>query len=96
MSNSDARYAKSGDIVTRSIADETILVPVRQSAEDLDSIYSINEVAATIWDLMDGKRTLGEIKALLMEKFDVAPEELERDMAEFVEQLKAEKLIRSA
>lgn len=94
MSNEKARMAQAGDVVRRQIADEIILVPVRKSAEELDSIYSINPLAAQIWDLLDGQKTLGEIRELLLQQYDVTPEELDRDLAEFVEQLKSEKLIR--
>ena len=96
MSKEEARMAKTGDVVRRQIADEIILVPVRKSAEELDSIYSVNPMAAQIWDLLDGQRTLGEIRALLLQQYDVTPEELDKDLAEFVDQLKAEKLIRDA
>ncbi len=96
MSIEKARMAKTGDVVRRQIADEIILVPVRKSAEELDSIYSINPMAAQIWDLLDGQKTLGEIRDLLLQQYDVTPEELDRDIAEFVEQLKSEKLIREA
>jgi hypothetical protein len=96
MSKDNARMTKTGDVVRRQIADEIILVPVRKSAEELDSIYSINPMAAQIWDLLDGQRTLGEIRELLLQEYDVTPAELEKDITEFVEQLKSEKLIREA
>jgi hypothetical protein len=64
--------------------------------EDLDSIYSINPMAAQIWDLLDGQRTLGDIRDLLLQDYNVTPAELDRDIAEFVEQLMSEKLIREA
>jgi hypothetical protein len=89
MEKKEQQFAQTGDVVRRQIADEIILVPVRKSAEDLDSIYSINPLAAQIWDLLDGKRTLGEIRDLLLQQYEVSPAELDKDMAEFVEQLKS-------
>jgi hypothetical protein len=96
LSQKKTQFARTGDVVRRQIADEIILVPVRQSAEDLDSIYSINPMAAQIWDLLDGQRTLGDIRDLLLQDYNVTPAELDRDIAEFVEQLMSEKLIREA
>jgi hypothetical protein len=88
------RYAKTGDVVKRQIADEIILVPVRKTAEELDSIYSVNQMAGAIWEMIDGKKTLAEIKTALLEKFDVTPEQLDQDLQEFVGQLRSENLIR--
>jgi len=35
-------FTKASDLVARSIATETIIVPVRAHAVDLESIYSID------------------------------------------------------
>ena len=94
MTFAKTRYAKTGDVVKRQIADEIILVPVRRTAEELDSIYSVNPMAGAIWELMDGSKTVAEIKAILLEKYDVTPEQLDRDLEEFVGQLRTENLIK--
>ncbi|MCF7838664.1 MAG: PqqD family protein, partial [Candidatus Marinimicrobia bacterium] len=96
MLDNHTQFAKVGDVVRRQIADETILVPVRQTAEALDSIYSVNPVAARIWDLLDGHKSMGEIRAALLEEYDVAPAELDADIESFVAQLKGEQLIQEA
>jgi len=44
----DTVYSKNPEIVFRRIADEFILVPIRQKAVDLKSIYTLNETAAFI------------------------------------------------
>jgi hypothetical protein len=88
------RLEKTGDVVKRQIADEIILVPVRKTAEELDSIYSINSMAGEIWELIDGRRTLADIKKELLNKYDVSPAELEKDLTEFIGQLNSENLIK--
>ena len=55
---------------------------------DLESIYTLNEVAARIWELIDGKRTIREIKKNIVEEFEVSPEEAEKDLQEHLQQLK--------
>ena len=96
MEKKEKQFTQTGDVVRRQIADEIILVPVRKSAEDLDSIYSINSMAAQIWDLLDGKRTLAEIREALLQQYEVSTADLEKDLIEFVEYLKSQKLIREA
>ena len=80
-------YKKSDSIVSRKIADEFILVPIRQNVGDLESIYTLNETAARIWELIDGKTKVREIKERIVEEFEVTPEEAEKDLIEHLQQL---------
>ena len=80
-------YDKSDSIVSRRIADEFILVPIRQNVGDLESIYTLNETAARIWELIDGKIKVSEIKEKMVEEFEVTPEEAEKDLMEHLQQL---------
>lgn len=80
-------YKKSESIVSRKIADEYILVPIRKNVADLESIYTLNEVGARIWELVDGKTKVSEIKSRLNEEFEVTPEEAENDLVEYIKQL---------
>jgi hypothetical protein len=80
-------YKKSTSIVSRRIGDEYILVPIRQDVGDLESIYTLNETGALIWELIDGKLKVGEIKESLLEAFEVKPEEAEKDLIEHLQQL---------
>lgn len=80
-------YKKSESIVSRRIGDEFILVPIRQDVGDLESIYTLNETGALIWELIDGKLNVGEIKESLFEAFEVEPEEAEKDLIEHLQQL---------
>jgi len=89
----DRIYKKSDSIVSRKIADEYILVPIRNNVGDLESIYTLNEVGARIWELIDGKTKISEIKEKLAEEFEVAAEEAEKDIVEYVLQLEKIKAI---
>lgn len=83
----DKVYTKSDSIVSRRIADEFILVPIRQNVGDLESIYTLNETAARIWELIDGKMKVGEIREKIVEEFEVTSEEAEKDIMEHLQQL---------
>ncbi len=60
---------------------------------DLESIYTLNETAARIWELIDGKIKVGEIKEKIIEEFEVTPEEAEKDLIEHLAQLEEIKAI---
>ena len=89
----DKIYKKSDSVVSRKIANEFILIPIRQNVADLESIYTLNEVGARIWELMDGKMTMREIKEKIVEEFEVMPREVEKDMAEYLQQLEKIKAV---
>jgi coenzyme PQQ biosynthesis protein PqqD len=86
-------YCPSAQVVSRTIADETILVPISGNLANMERIFTLNEVGASIWRLMDGKRSVQEILRELLQEFDVAEDQLAGDIVEFVEQLKGSDLI---
>jgi hypothetical protein len=53
----------------------------------------LNPVGARIWELVDGKRTLGEIVDRIHAEYAVERERLEADAREFVEDLLKRQLI---
>jgi len=83
----EKRFKKNADIVFRKIAGEVILVPIRQNVGDLESIYTLNDVAARIWELIDGKRKMHQIRDTISEEFDVSPQKIEKDLARYTREL---------
>jgi hypothetical protein len=78
---------KSDSIICRKIGDEFILVPIKQDVGDLESIYTLNETSARIWELIDGKMKVREIREKILQEFEVTPNEAERDLIEHLQQL---------
>ncbi len=81
-------FQKDSSIVSRKIADEVILVPVSQKLGDVDCIYTLNDVAAHIWELIDGKRSLKSLRDSMVEAFQVQDSEAQEDLIMLIEQLK--------
>jgi len=87
MDDLDVRYEKDPNVVYREIAEEKILVPIRKKVADMASIYVLNETGARIWDLMDGQRSLAEIRDVLVEEYEVEPQTAADDLLEVLAQL---------
>ena len=85
----DATYARDPNFVSRRIADEVIVLPIRKNLGDLESIYTLNEVGARIWELLDGRRTLREIRDVIVGEYQVTDQEATVDLETFVEHLTA-------
>ncbi len=89
MPELDDRYQKDENIVSRNIAGETILVPIRQKMGDLESIFTLNETASCAWEALDGIRTLGEVNSLITSEFEVNPDQAGQDLLELIAQLES-------
>ena len=86
-------FSKRDDLVTRSITGETIIVPIQGHVGDLDGIYTLNDVGTTIWDLIDGKVSVGQIVDTVRNEYDVPPEDLKHDLIALVSELSAQGLV---
>lgn len=89
------RYEKDPSVVYREIAGEAVLVPIRRNLVDMQSIYTLDNVGADIWKLIDGERTLADIREALLDEYDVEASALSQDLDEFIDQLVAVGAIRA-
>ncbi|MBA7643522.1 hypothetical protein ES703_51253 [subsurface metagenome] len=87
------RFVKDPNMVFRQIDDEMILVPIRRNVADLESIYTLNPLAARIWELIDGKRKIKDIKNVILQEYEVNEEKAEKDLLEFLTQLEEIKAV---
>jgi len=74
----------SPDVVSRRIAGERLLMPVRHGAAQIDYLFTSNEVGSAIFDLLDGRRAALEIARLVSAEFEVAEEQARADVLEFL------------
>ena len=91
--NDSAVLKKNPDFVTRIIEDETILIPIFKTSKEANYIYTLNKVAHEIWNLIDGKKSLAEIKKKVLKKFDTTSQEVDNEMKKFLKDLKEIKAI---
>ncbi len=88
MQSLERLFQKDSSIVSRRIADEVILVPVSQKLGEVECIYTLNDVAAHIWELIDGQRSLKALRDSMVEAFQVQHSEAQEDLIMLIEQLK--------
>jgi len=72
------------DLVSRRIAGEHILVPVRQGVAQMDFIYTSNEVGSFVFGQLDGQRDGRAITRLVAEAFEVDEETAHSDVLSFL------------
>lgn len=77
----------SPSIVTRKTGNEYVLVPVADNIADMNSVYTLNETGAFIWEQIDGIKTVEEIILLLVKEYEIDNESAEKDVFSFIENL---------
>ncbi len=65
----------------------TVVIP------DEAEVNVLSEVGSLVWERIDGKRTLREIVAWVLDAYDVPPETAERDILEFVDALHEHRMV---
>lgn len=86
-------FVRSRSVVSRVVAGETLIVPVRGKVGDLASIYSFNGTGSLIWKLLEGPKTASDLAAAVAEEFQVERAQAETDVARFIEEMFAVGLV---
>jgi len=77
----------SPSVVTRKTGNEYVLVPVTNNIADMNSVYTLNETGAFIWEYINGKRSVEEIISALTSEYDIDIETAKDDVFSFIENM---------
>jgi hypothetical protein len=84
------------DFVARQVGEELVLVPVTRTAAELESIFTLNQVGARIWNLVETCADEEEIAGRLAEEYEVEEADALADVRELLEQLVAVRALLAA
>ena len=87
-------FRKNADVVSRKIAGEVILVPIRGNLADMNRIFALDGVGEFIWQALDEGKNLGGIRDELLDRFHVEKATADADVREFISELVKADLIR--
>jgi hypothetical protein len=79
---------QSSSIVTRKTGNEYVLVPLSDNIADMDSVYTLNETGAFLWELIDGKKCINDLVEALVAEYNVDRDNAEKDVFEFLDNMK--------
>src|ERR1051326_8993300 len=91
-SEAPVRYRRSPECAVRSVAGETILIPIRRGVADLEYVYTLDDVGSTIWKMLETARSEDDIVQGVVAEYDVSETEARRDVAEFLADLQTTSL----
>ena len=70
------------DLVSAELDGEAVILHLESGV-----YYSLDQVGAHIWVLIQQPRTINEIRDAILEEYEVAPDRCERDIVKLIEQL---------
>lgn len=88
-------YVRSPAVVSRRIAGETLIVPVRGKVGDLASIYSFNQTGSFLWQALESPKDLAELVSAVQQEYAIDREQAERDVRRFLMDTQSVGLIES-
>jgi hypothetical protein len=83
-----SRYRTDSEVSFQKLENATVIVHLGTGR-----IHHTNATGSRIWELIDEGRSLAEVVETLAAEFAVPPEQLRRDVEEFVGRLSSEKMI---
>jgi hypothetical protein len=90
----DKCFAKDKDLVTRDVAGEKIIVPIKGQVGDLEGVFTLNALGSMIWKLINGQTTARGLAEAVRNEYDVEAAVAEEDVVEFLRSLEGAGLIR--
>jgi coenzyme PQQ synthesis protein D (PqqD) len=77
-------YIRANAVVTRSIAGETLVLPVRGDIGDLARFYSLNGTGTVIWEALEKPKSFNDLCDVIDSRYDIGRKKAEEDVALFV------------
>jgi hypothetical protein len=88
MSDLQSVLSHSPSIVTRKTGNEYVLVPVANNIADMNSVYTLNETGAFIWEHIDGKRCVKDLIEALVKEYEIDEKAASEDIFSFISEMK--------
>jgi len=93
MVSATLRFVRNREVVTRQIEGELVIVPIRSGVGNLNSLYTLNQVGALLWDFMNESHTIREMVSRVCGEFEVTASQAQCDIQNFLAAMLEEKLV---
>lgn len=77
-----------GEFVVRQVMDNTVVIPVGQTALRLNGMILLNDVSKIIWECLEQGTDVERIVTAVTDAFDVSADEARADILEFCDKLR--------
>jgi len=85
----DERAFATPRVLCKDLGDETVLLDL-----ETETYFGLDSIGSRFWKLVTTAPSIRDAIAVMIEEYDVAPDELERDMSALIEDLVGRGLLR--
>lgn len=78
---------RNSNVVSRVVAGEAIVVPIRRGVADMDYIYTFNESGTLLWGMVENNRRVAEMNESLRTEYGLSEEQAIADVEAFITEL---------
>ena len=82
-----------GEFVVRQVMENTVAVPVGQTALHFNGMLLLNNVSREIWRCLEQERDVDAMVQALTDRFAVSADEARADILEFLDKLRSAQLL---
>ena len=75
------------EFVLREIADDYVIIPTGKTVLEFNGLISVNEVGASIWEMLQQETTFEALVQGILAEYDVEEAVVREDVYEFLYQL---------
>ena len=80
-------------LVMKKISEDYVLIPCRETAEEMGDVITLSETAAYIYQMVDQCDTVEEIVQKVSRHYEIAADTIRQDITDTLHQLSAAGLI---
>lgn len=78
----------SKSVVTTKTGSEYVLVPIANNIADMNSLYTLNETGAFIWERINGKNSIEDIISEMTKEYEIDFATASDDLFSFIEEMR--------
>ena len=86
----DGRASATPRVLCKDLGDEAILLDL-----ETETYFGLNAAGSRLWKLLTTAPTIRDALDVMLEEYDVAPDELERDTGALIDELVSRGLLRT-
>jgi hypothetical protein len=89
MNTEEQRYVRNADFIFRKVVEEMVLIPIHKNVADMDSIYTLNDLGAFLWEKLEKPCTAQELENAVLDEYDVDNKTVQADIEQFLQDMVA-------
>ena len=82
-----------GEFITRHILDDTVVLPVGNTAIEFNNMIMLNSVSLVIWQCLENDVSFDDILKAVTDNFEVSQEQAVDDIREFLDGMRSYNLL---